>query len=95
LRLAAERLAGEGITVIIEPINTPDIPGYFLNTTTQAMSIIERVGHHNLKLQIDLYHVQIMEGDLAHRIRALAGHYPHVQIARIPGRHEPDIGEIN
>jgi hydroxypyruvate isomerase len=50
LRHAAERFAGEGITVIIEPINTPDIPGYFLNTTTQAMSIIERVGHHNLKL---------------------------------------------
>ena len=95
LRHAAERLAGEGITVIIEPINNRDIPGYFLNTTTQAMSIIERVGHPNLKLQLDLYHVQIMEGDLAHRIRALAGHYPHVQIAGNPGRHEPDVGEIN
>jgi 2-dehydrotetronate isomerase len=95
LRHAAERLAGEGITVVIEPINTRDIPGYFLNTTTQAMSVIERVGHPNLKLQLDLYHVQIMEGDLAHRIRALAGHYPHVQIAGNPGRHEPDVGEIN
>ena len=95
LRLAAERLAAEGVTVVIEPINTRDIPGYFLNTTTQAMSVIERVGHPNLKLQLDLYHVQIMEGDLAHRIRALAGHYPHVQIAGNPGRHEPDIGEIN
>jgi len=95
LRHAADRLAGEGITLVIEPINTRDIPGYFLNTTSQAMSIIERIGHPNLKLQLDLYHVQIMEGDLAHRIRALAGCYPHVQIAGNPGRHEPDIGEIN
>ena len=95
LRHAADRLAGEGITLIIEPINTRDIPGYFLNTTSHAMSIIERVGQPNLKLQLDLYHVQIMEGDLAHHIRALAGHYPHVQIAGNPGRNEPDVGEIN
>jgi len=95
LRHAADRLASEGLTLVIEPINTRDIPGYFLNTTTQAMSVIERVGRPNLKLQLDLYHVQIMEGDLAHRIRALAGHYPHVQIAGNPGRNEPDIGEIN
>jgi hydroxypyruvate isomerase len=95
LRLAADRLAGEGLTLVIEPINNRDIPGYFLNTTTQAMSIIDRVERPNLKLQLDLYHVQIMEGDLAHRIRALAGHYPHVQIAGNPGRHEPGIGEIN
>ena len=59
------------------------------------MRIIERVGRANLKLQFDLYHVQIMEGDLATKIRALAGHYPHVQIAGNPGRHEPDVGEIN
>jgi len=95
LRHAAERLAPEGVTVIIEPINTRDIPGYFLNTTTQAMAVIDEVGHPNLQLQLDLYHVQIMEGDLAHRIRALAGRYPHIQIAGNPGRHEPDIGEIH
>ena len=95
LRHAAERLAAEGVTLVIEPINTRDIPDYFLNTTTQAMSVIERVERPNLKLQLDLYHVQIMEGDLAHRVQALAGHYPHVQIAGNPGRHEPDIGEIN
>jgi 2-dehydrotetronate isomerase len=95
LRHAADRLAAENLTLVIEPINTRDIPGYFLNTTTQAMTIIERVGRGNLKLQLDLYHVQIMEGDLAHRIRTLAGHYPHVQIAGNPGRHEPDVGEIN
>ena len=95
LRQAAERLAPEDVTVIIEPINNRDIPGYYLNTTTQAMQVIDAVEHPNLKLQLDLYHVQIMEGDLAHRIRALAGHYPHVQIAGNPGRHEPDVGEIN
>lgn len=95
LRYAAERLEGEGITVIIEPINDRDIPGYFLNRTTEAMAIIDQVGHRNLKLQLDLYHVQIMEGDLAQHVRMLAGRYPHVQIAGNPGRHEPDIGEIN
>ena len=95
LRWAADRAAAAGLTCIIEPINTRDIPGYFLNYTGQAMRIIERVGRPNLQLQLDLYHVQIMEGDLATRMRALSGHYPHVQIAGNPGRHEPDIGEIN
>jgi 2-dehydrotetronate isomerase len=95
LRWAADRVAAAGLTAVIEPINTRDIPGYFLNTTREAMRIIERVGRANLKLQLDLYHVQIMEGDLATRVRALAGHYPHVQIAGNPGRHEPDVGEIN
>ena len=95
LRWAADRLAASGLTAVIEPINTRDIPGYFLNTTGEAMRIIERVGRDNLKLQLDLYHVQIMEGDLATKVRALAGRYPHVQIAGNPGRHEPDVGEIN
>ncbi len=95
LRWAADRVAAAGLTAVIEPINTRDIPGYFLNYTTQALDIIDRVGRPNLKLQFDLYHVQIMEGDLATKMRALAGRYPHVQIAGNPGRHEPDIGEIN
>jgi hydroxypyruvate isomerase len=95
LRYAAEHAAAGGVTVIIEPINNRDIPGYFLNTTTQAMAVIDKVGHPNLQLQLDLYHVQIMEGDLAHHIRTLAGRYPHIQIAGNPGRHEPDVGEIN
>jgi hydroxypyruvate isomerase len=94
LHYAVDRLAPEGITTVIEPINTRDIPDYFLNTTSQAMAIIRHVGRPHLHLQLDLYHVQIMEGDLAHRIRALDGNYPHVQIAGNPGRHEPDIGEI-
>jgi len=95
LRWAADRVADAGLTAVIEPINTRDIPGYFLNYTDQAMRVIERVGRANLKLQLDLYHVQIMEGDLATKIRALAGYYPHVQIAGNPGRHEPDVGEIH
>ena len=95
LRYAADRLAAEGIKLVIEPINTRDIPGYFLNTTAQGIAIIEQVGRPNLSLQLDLYHVQIMEGDLAHRVRTLAGRYGHVQIAGNPGRNEPDIGEIN
>jgi hydroxypyruvate isomerase len=95
LRWAADRLAPEGLTAIIEPINTRDIPGYFLNYSTDAVRIIEAVRRPNLQYQLDLYHMQIMEGDLATKIRALAGRYPHVQIAGNPGRHEPDVGEIN
>ena len=92
---AADRAAAAGLTAVIEPINTRDIPGYFLNYTGDAMRIIAAVGRPNLKLQLDLYHVQIMEGDLATHIRALAGSYPHVQIAGNPGRHEPDVGEVH
>jgi len=95
LRWAADRVAAAGLTLVIEPINTRDIPGYFLNYTGEAMRLIEAVGRPNLKLQLDLYHVQIMEGDLATRVQALSGSYPHVQIAGNPGRHEPDVGEIN
>ena len=95
LRWAADRAAAAGLTVVIEPINTRDIPGYFLNYTDQAMSFINRVGRSNLKLQLDLYHVQRMQGELAATVREQAGNYPHVQIAGNPGRHEPDVGEIN
>ncbi len=95
LNFAADRLAAEGITLVIEPINTRDFPDYFLSTTREGMAAIERAGHSNLKLQLDLYHAQVMEGDLAHKIRDLAGQYAHVQIAGNPGRNEPDIGEIH
>ncbi len=95
LRWAADRLAPEGITAIIEPINTRDIPGYYLNYSRDATRVIAAVDRPNLRYQLDLYHMQIMEGDLAPKIRQLAGLYPHIQIAGTPGRHEPDIGEIN
>lgn len=95
IRRAADLAAEHGITVLIEPINTRDMPGYFLNTTGEAMAVIEAVGRPNVKLQLDLYHCQIMEGDLATHIRKLAGAYAHVQIAGVPDRHEPDRGEVN
>lgn len=95
LRYAARRCAEHGITLVIEPINTRDIPGYFLNYQRQARDIVERVGEANLKLQLDLYHCQIMEGDLARHIEAYADITAHVQIAGVPERHEPDLGEIN
>jgi len=95
LQFAAPKLKSAGIKLLIEPINTRDIPGYYLNYTAEAVGFIDRVGRDNLRLQLDLYHVQIMRGDLAPTVRALAGRYPHVQIAGTPGRHEPDVGEIN
>jgi hydroxypyruvate isomerase len=95
LRRAADRAAARDVTLLIEPLNSRDMPGYFLHTTGEAMAILKEVGRDNVKLQLDLYHCQIMEGDLATHIRALAGHYAHVQIAGVPERHEPDRGEIN
>jgi 2-dehydrotetronate isomerase len=95
LRRAADRVAGDGITLLIEPINPRDIAGYFLNTTADALRILDRVARDNVKLQLDLYHCQIMEGDLAMRLRTLFGRYAHIQIAGVPERHEPDEGEVN
>ncbi|HKX19517.1 MAG TPA: 2-oxo-tetronate isomerase [bacterium] len=95
LRRAADLAAEHEIAVLIEPINTRDMPSYFLNTTGEAIAVIDEVGRPNVKLQLDLYHCQIMEGDLAAHVRALAGRYTHVQIAGVPARHEPDRGEVN
>ena len=95
LSFAAQALADEGLTLLIEPINTRDIPKYFLDTTAKAADIIESVGAPNLRLQYDVYHMQIMEGDLAPTISKYLKHIAHVQIADTPGRHEPGTGEIN
>ena len=95
LKAAADLVAPHGITLLIEPLNTRDAPGYFLSTTGAALRVIERVDRRNVSLQLDLYHCQIMEGDLARHIRDLAGRFAHVQIAGVPDRNEPDIGEIN
>lgn len=92
---AAERLAEVGITLVFEPINTRDIPGYVLTTTDQAERIIERVGHPNLQIQYDFYHMQIMQGDLVTNFERLQHKIGHVQIADNPGRHEPGTGEID
>jgi len=97
LRWAAALAAKEGLDVLIEPINTRDIPGFFLNRQDQAHQIIDDVGASNLKVQMDLYHCQIVEGDVAMKIRQYVptGRVGHFQIAGVPERQEPDVGEIN
>ena len=95
LKTAARMLSGSGIDVIIEPINTRDIPGYFLNTTGEARSIIHEVAAPNIGLQFDLYHRQVMEGDVAMAIKEFSPLARHYQIASPPDRGEPDDGEMN
>ena len=97
LRWAAEQAAKEGVDVLMEPINTRDIPRFFLNRQDQAHELIGLVGAPNLKVQMDLYHCQIVEGDVATKIRQYlpTGNVGHFQIAGVPERHEPDIGELN
>ena len=94
LRLAARRLGEAGITALIEPINGRDMPGYFLNTTDQAARLIEAIAQPNVKLQFDVYHTQISEGDLTTRLNRLAPLIGHIQIAGVPDRAEPDTGEV-
>ena len=95
LRYAAEKLEAAGLLLLAEPINTRDIPGFFLNRTEQALAIFDEVGSPNLKLQYDIYHMQIMEGDLAPTIEKHLARIAHVQLADNPGRHEPGTGEIH
>jgi len=97
LREAAALAARVGVELLIEPINTRDIPRFFLNRQDHAHEIIREVGAANLKVQMDLYHCQIVEGDLAMKLRKYlpTGHVGHLQIAGAPGRNEPDVGEIN
>ncbi len=96
LAYAADQFAAHGITTLMEPINGKrDAPGFFLQTTTQARAIIAELGRDNLKLQFDVYHVQIMQGDLVQNFRDSLPDIGHVQIANPPARHEPDDGEIN
>jgi hydroxypyruvate isomerase len=95
LAYAAGKLKDAGIRLIVEPINTRDIPGFFLNHSSQALALIDRVGSDNLQLQYDIYHMQIMEGDLARTIEANLDRIAHIQIADNPGRNEPGTGEIN
>ena len=95
LRHAAEQTARHGITVLIEPINTRDMPGYFLTTQADAHAIREEVGAANLKVQMDCYHAQIVEGDIAMKLRRYLPHIGHIQIAGVPDRNEPDTGELN
>ncbi|MBM3568633.1 MAG: TIM barrel protein [Alphaproteobacteria bacterium] len=95
LRQAAEKAAARGVTVLIEPLNARDIPGYFLATNAQARLTIDMVEHANLRLQFDAYHTQISEGDLFRRFATFRPLIGHVQVADPPERHEPGKGEIN
>jgi hydroxypyruvate isomerase len=95
LRFAASHLKEHGLDLLIEPINDRDVPGYFLTGTRQAAAVIAECGADNLFLQYDIYHMQRMEGDLAETIRAHLPLIRHVQLADVPGRHEPGTGEIN
>jgi hydroxypyruvate isomerase len=95
LRYATKQAAVHGITILIEPLNHRDAPGYFLSTSAQAAEIIAAVDAPNLKLMFDCYHLQIMEGNLAYSLKELLPIIGHVQIASVPFRQEPDAGEIN
>lgn len=95
LKFAADKLQAEGIALLIEPINYFDIPGFFLNTTKQAVELIMATGSNNLFVQYDIYHMQRMEGELANTIKANLSLIRHVQLADNPGRFEPGSGEIN
>ena len=95
LRFAAAALKQAGIKLLIEPVNTYDIPGFYLNRTAQALAIIDEVGSDNLYLQYDIYHAQRMEGELIATMQKHLARIAHIQLADNPGRHEPGTGEIN
>ncbi|WP_192036220.1 2-oxo-tetronate isomerase [Halomonas sp. YLGW01] len=95
LRFAAGELEKVGKTLLIEPINGRDMPNFFLQRQGQAREVLKAVGADNLKVQFDLYHCQIVEGDLIRNMEAQFPHIGHVQLAGVPERHEPDVGEVN
>lgn len=95
LRFAAESLENEGISLLVEPLNNQDIPGFHLCRTSDALELIKEVGRPNLRLQYDIYHMQVMEGNLLQTIGDNLVRIGHIQIADNPGRHEPGTGEIN
>lgn len=97
LHWAAAQAAKVGIDVVIEPINQRDVPRFFLNRQDHAHAIVQAVGAANLKVQMDLYHCQVVEGDVAMKLRQYlpTGRVGHIQVAGVPQRHEPDVGELN
>jgi hydroxypyruvate isomerase len=95
LRFAAAVTARAGIQLLLEPLNTRDNPGFFVATPRSALALIEAVGSDNLRLQYDIYHAQVMEGDLARNLQEHLPRIGHIQLADNPGRHEPGTGEIN
>ncbi len=95
LAYAAKAAQAAGLMVVIEPINTRDMPGYFLNRQDDGQAICREVGAPNLRVQFDCYHCQIVEGDIARKLERDFAGIGHIQIAGVPERHEPDLGELN
>jgi hydroxypyruvate isomerase len=95
LRYAAEEGQNAGVRLLVEPLNDLDTPGFMLTTTSQALGLLKRVSHDNLRVQYDVYHAQRMEGNLTATIREHAGQIGHIQIADSPARNQPGTGEIN
>jgi hydroxypyruvate isomerase len=95
LRWGSERLAREGLMVVIEPLNGRDAPGYFLNDFSAAEALIRELAIPNLRLQFDIYHRQILHGDVAMGLRAMMPIIGHIQIASVPSRNEPGVEELN
>jgi len=94
-KIASEKLFEKNIMALIEPINTVDQPGFFINTSSQGIELIDKLNHKNAYLLYDVYHMQIMEGDLVRTMSKLINKIGHIQIADNPGRNEPGSGEIN
>src|SRR5215467_6763217 len=95
LRYAAGELARAGMTLLIEPISTLAVPGFFLNSSAEAFALVRETGANNVKVQYDLYHMRIMGDDLAATIATNLANIGHMQFAHVPGRHEPGTGEID
>jgi hydroxypyruvate isomerase len=95
VRFAARKLGAAGLQLMLEPINTRSVPGFFLSRSAQAIEVLNAAGEGNAFLQYDFFHMQIMEGDLATSVERLLARIGHIQLADVPGRHEPGSGEIN
>ncbi len=94
LAWAAEQAAAQGVKIVIEPINHRDMPGFFLNTMGQGADVVAALGFDRVGLQFDIYHCQVTEGDVSKRMETLLPSIAHMQLADVPGRHEPGTGEI-
>lgn len=95
VRYAADELGKVGLTLLVEPINLFDIPGFFLNTTQHVMTLLNEVGKSNVHIQYDIYHVQRTQGEIIHTFNALKAQIGHIQVADNPGRHQPGTGELH
>jgi 2-dehydrotetronate isomerase len=95
LAWAAEKASRAGVALLIEPINTRDMPGYFLNRQDEAHAIVDEIGSPALKVQMDLYHCQIVEGDVSMKLKKYLKKVGHIQVASVPARHEPNSGELD